>query len=316
MKILITGGAGFIGSHLAEAVLADGNEVLVIDNLSTGKREFVPAGAILLQMDVRDAAFVDAVIGQKPDLVYHLAAQISVAESTRDPRSDAAANIDGTLAVLAATERAGARGLVNISTATVYAHDSKLPWHEESRKGPLAPYAIAKLACEHYAHHYAVFHRLPTLTFRLSNVYGPRQNPLGEAGVIAIFLRQMLLGEEVQIHGDGEQAKDFIFVADVVRALASVAKEDFPQAASYEERAVNLGSGEAHSVNEIFSQLRGLTGYRREAEHVAPRPADQPRMVLDAERARRWLGWKPEVKWEEGLSRTCEWFRKEGGAFG
>jgi len=133
MKILITGGAGFIGSHLAEAVLADGNEVLVIDNLSTGKREFVPAGAILLQMDVRDAAFVDAVIGQKPDLVYHLAAQISVAESTRDPRSDAAANIDGTLAVLAATERAGARGLVNISTATVYAHDSNFQRCEEPR---------------------------------------------------------------------------------------------------------------------------------------------------------------------------------------
>lgn len=315
MKTLITGGAGFIGSHLTEALLTSGHQLVVVDNLSTGQREFVPPAATFYQLDIRQPSFLDIVSHEKPEIIYHLAAQISVAESTRDPRSDAAANIDGTLAALAAAEETGVRKLVNISTATVYAHDAELPWNELTRKGPLAAYAVAKLTCEHYAHHFALYHGLPTVTFRLSNVYGPRQNPLGEAGVIAIFLRRMLSGERVQIHGDGEQAKDFIYVDDVVRALVSAAGREFPEAVSYEDRAFNLSSGEAHSVNEVFSRLRELSGYGDEAEHVEPRLADQSRMILDSTRARQFLDWWPEVTWQEGLSRTYMWFRDRAQAF-
>jgi len=310
MKTLVTGGAGFIGSHLVEALLAAGHKVAVVDDLSTGRREFVSPAATFCRLDIRDRSFVEVVAQHKPEVVYHLAARISVAESTRDPRGDAAANIGGTLAVLAAAEKAGTEKLVNISTATVYAHGAELPWREDAPKGPLAAYAVAKLACEHYAHHYALFHRLATLTFRLSNVYGPRQNPLGEAGVIAIFLRQMLARERVEIHGDGQQVKDFVFVSDVVRGLIAAADREFPPASDCDGRAVNLGSGEAHTIVEVFQRLKELTGYAEEPVHTAPRPADQPRMALDSARAREWLGWSPQVRWEDGLAQTHEWFRR------
>jgi len=315
VKALVTGGAGFIGSHLVDRLLAEGGEVLVVDDLSTGRREFVAAAAEFVEGDVCSAEFTAVLQNFRPELVYHLAAQISVSESTRDPRRDAEINIAGGLNVLQAAAASGVRRLVFASTGAVYSVHDALPYTETSRKEPLAPYGIAKLALEYYCYHFACFRGLETVSLRLGNVYGPRQNPLGEAGVIAIFLNRMLAGEPVEIHGDGEQAKDYIFVSDVVEALARAA--DCPQVleGGADGRAFNIATNHPRRVNEIFARLASLTGYTLAPQHAAPRPADQRLVHLDWSKAHAAMGWSPSVSWEHGLAVTAEWFAAAGGVF-
>ena len=315
MKILVTGGAGFIGSHLTDRLVADGHEVLVVDNLSTGRREFVPAAAELVVCDICSTEFGAVLQGFRPEVVYHLAAQISVSESTKDPRRDAEINIGGGLNVLQAAADSGVRRLVFASTGAVYSVRDALPFTETSRKEPLAPYGIAKLALELYCHHFACFRGLETVSLRLGNVFGPRQNPLGEAGVIAIFLNRMLAGEPVEIHGDGEQAKDYVFVSDVVEAFVRAADCPLNSEGEADDRAFNIATNLPHSVNEIFTILASLTGYTAAPVHTGPRPADQRLVHLDWSKAHEVLGWSPRMFWEDGLARTKEWFAAEGGMF-
>jgi len=315
VRVLVTGGAGFIGSHLADRLVADGGEVLVVDNLSTGRREFVPAAAELAVCDICSGELPAVMRGFRPELVYHLAAQISVAESARDPRHDAEVNIAGGLNVLQAAADCGVRRLVFASTGAVYSIHTALPFTEASRKEPLAPYGIAKLALEYYCHHFACFKELDTVMLRLGNVFGPRQNPLGEAGVIAIFLNRMLAGGPVEIHGDGEQAKDYIYVSDVVDAFVRAAACPLEPDGGADSRAFNIATNQPRSVNEVFTLLASLTGYAAEPVHTEPRPADQKLVHLDWTRARQVLGWSPQVVWEEGLARTRDWFAANAGMF-
>ncbi len=315
MKILVTGGAGFVGSHLVDALLAVGNTVTVVDDLSTGRRDFVPNGADFVKADVASPEFFDIVQDAAPEALYHLAAQISVSASARDPRRDAEVNIGGSLNVLAAAEQAGVSRLINASSGAVYSPHAPLPYVEMSETAPLAPYGIAKLAVEHYCWYFGEYRGLRTVTLRLGNVFGPRQNPLGEAGVIAIFLQRMLGGERAEIHGTGEQAKDYIYVADVVDAFVRALDADLPRANDVSGNCINVATGTSHSVNEIFSNLAELTGFQLEPTAGPSRMGDQKLVRLECSRAREMLGWEPRIQWEEGLRRTYEWFSANRGVF-
>jgi UDP-glucose 4-epimerase len=315
VKVLVTGGAGFIGSHLADRLVADGHEVLVVDNLSTGHREFVPSAAELVECDICSDELPAITHGFGPELVYHLAAQISVSESTKDPRRDAEINITGGLNVLQAAADSVVRRLVFASTGAIYSVHDALPFTETSRKDPLAPYGIAKLALELYCHHFACFKGLETVSLRLGNVYGPRQNPLGEAGVIAIFLNRMLSGEPVQIHGTGAQAKDYVYVGDVVDAFAHAANCPLEPCGESDDRAFNIATNQPRSVNEIFTLLSTLTGSTHPPVNTEPRPADQKLVHLDWSKAHESMGWSPQVVWEDGLARTKDWFATNAAMF-
>jgi UDP-glucose 4-epimerase len=312
---LVTGGAGFIGSHLADALVADRHAVTVVDDLSTGRREFVPGGAEFIEADIGTLKFVDIVQRVAPEVLYHLAAQISVSESARNPRGDAEMNICGSLNVLAAAQRAGVKRFVNVSSGAVYSPDAPLPYREPAALAPLSPYGVAKLAVEHYCQYFARFRGLPTVSLRLGNVFGPRQNPLGEAGVIAIFLQRMLSGEPVEVHGSGAQAKDYIHISDVVDAFLRLLEVELPAAENLTDRCFNIGTGKPRSVNEIFAVLADITNYRLAPVAGPARPADQKLVTLDCTRAQRKLNWKPEVGWEDGLRQTYEWFAANRGVF-
>jgi UDP-glucose 4-epimerase len=310
VKILVTGGAGFIGGHLSAALAAAKHDVIVVDNLSSGRREFVPCGATLIEADVTRPEFTDIVAHIEPHAVYHLAAQISVSLSARDPRYDADENIGGGLNVLAACAQAGVRKFIFASSGAVYGSVVPPPFSENTPKSPLSPYGIAKLSLEHYARYFAQLRGLHTVALRLGNVYGPRQNPLGEAGVVAIFLQRMLTGQPVEIHGSGEQAKDYVYVGDIASALVKALEVELPTDADTDSRAVNVGTGAAHSVNEIFAKLAALTGYKLAPQSGPFREADQMLAKLDSARAREALSWSPETPWEDGLRLTAQWFKE------
>ncbi len=315
MKVLVTGGAGFIGSHLADALLANKHAVTVVDDLSTGRREFVPGGAEFIEADISTLKFVDITQRISPDVLCHLAAHISVSESARDPRGDAEMNICGSLNVLTAAQRAGVKRFINVSSGAVYSPHATLPYREAAATAPLSPYGVAKLAVEHYCQYFAQYRGLPTVTLRLGNVFGSRQNPLGEAGVIAIFLQRMLGGEPVEVHGSGAQAKDYIYVSDVVDAFVRLLDAELPAARDLTGSCYNVGTGDPRSVNEIFTLLAGMSNYRLAPAAGPARPADQKLVTLDCGRAHKVLGWKPQVKWEEGLRWTHEWFAANRGFF-
>jgi UDP-glucose 4-epimerase len=309
VKILVTGGAGFIGGHLSAALVAAGHSVTVVDNLSSGRREFVPCGATLIEADVTRLEFADILAHAEPHAVYHLAAQISVSLSARDPRFDADENIGGGLNVLAACAKSGVRKFIFASSGAVYGSVAAPPFREDAPKSPLSPYGIAKLSLEHYARYFAQVRGLHTLALRLGNVFGPRQNPLGEAGVIAIFLQRMLEGKPVEIHGSGEQAKDYVYVGDIASALVKALEVELPADADTNSRAINIGTGAAHSVNEIFAKLAALSGYKLPPQSGPFREADQMLAKLDNSRAREMLGWTPQTSWEDGLRLTAQWFK-------
>jgi UDP-glucose 4-epimerase len=293
MRALVTGGAGFIGSHLVDALLARGATVAVVDDLSSGRREQVPDGAALHVVDISDApAIAELVLGERPDVVFHLAAQIDVRRSLADPARDARLNVAGTAAVLEAARAGGARRVLLASTGgALYGETDVLPTPESTPLAPFSPYGASKAAAESYCDLFTRLHGLSTLALRFGNVYGPRQDPHGEAGVIAIFAGAAAERRPVTVYGDGRQTRDYVYVADVVAGFLAAADSDLIG-------AVNIGTGVETSVLELVRAL-GV-----EAEFAPARSGEVARSCLDVRAAAELLGWRAEIALEEGLSRT------------
>lgn len=309
MRVLVTGGAGFIGSHVAERLLSDGHQVTVIDNLSTGRQALVPPAAVLHVCDLRsprlDAVFAEA----RPEAVVHVAAQASVARSVADPLLDASVNILGTVALLGGCQRWGVRRVLYTSTGgAAYGDTETVPTPEEHPATPASPYGVSKIAAESYLDCWSGLTGVPTLTLRLANVYGPRQSPLGEAGVIAIFTYRLLRGHACLVNGDGKQTRDYVYVGDVAEAVATgLARADV-------RGVVNIGTGLETSVNDLYRRLVRVVGVDRAATHGPAKAGEQRRSALDASRAKRLLGWISAVSLDEGLDRTVAAFRAEVAA--
>jgi UDP-glucose 4-epimerase len=308
VRILVTGGAGFIGSHVADRMVALGHEVAVLDDLSTGFREFVPQQARFFEASLADPAAIDACLAEfRPELVDHHAAQIDVRKSVQDPRRDATVNILGSLGLLESCVRHGARKVIYASTGgALYGEGRTLPATEDHPVNPEAPYGASKHTVEHYLYIWKLLHGLDYTVLRYPNVYGPRQNPHGEAGVNAIFIGMMLEGKRPKIFGTGEQVRDYLNVEDVVRANELALDRGSGE-------IVNIGTGVGTSVNEIFRTLKELLDFDGEPIYEEARPGEIQRIYLDASRARRVLGWEPKVVFREGLRRTVEWTRAVAG---
>jgi len=306
MRILVTGGAGFIGSHVADRFVALGHEVAVFDNLSTGFREFVNPEARFYHADLADPDAVEACIGEfRPEVVDHHAAQIDVRQSVTHPRHDARVNILGSLSLLESCTRHRVRKVLYASTGgALYGEGRALPATEDHPVNPEAPYGASKHTVEHYLYIWKLLHGLDYTVLRYPNVYGPRQNPHGEAGVNAIFIGLMLAGQRPRIFGSGEQLRDYLYVDDVVEANQRAL--DWGSGAM-----VNLGRGVGVSVNDIFRELKALLGFEGDPIYEPPRPGEIQRIYLDASRARELLGWESRVSFSEGLRRTVEWVRNQ-----
>jgi len=304
MKALVTGGAGFIGSHVGDHLLAAGIEVVVLDDLSTGRIEQVPAGASLYQLDLRSPWLEQVLQQERPDVVVHHAAQPSVRISVADPIHDADVNVLGTLRLLDQALRVGVRRFIFASSGgTVYGEADALPTPEDYPGRPVSPYGVGKLASEHYLHYYHVVHGLSYAALRYANVYGPRQDPHGEAGVVAIFSQRLLGGEAAIINGDGLQTRDYVYVEDAARANRCALE-------SNAIGAFNIGTGQETNVVELFHALRRLAGSDAPERHGPAKMGEQRRSCVAIGRAERELGWRPAVGLEEGLERTIEHFRR------
>ncbi len=306
MRTLVTGGAGFIGSNLVDALLAEGHEVVVFDDLSSGKEENLRGalanGATLVRGDVRTPADVAAAVDQAgAEVIFHLAAQIDVRKSVADPAFDALTNVGGTINVLEAARAAGAR-VINVSTGgAIYGDADVIPSPETVEPLPEAPYGQSKFCAERYIGLYGRLHGLVGATVRLGNVYGPRQDPMGEAGVIAIFCGKLERGERPTVYGDGTQTRDYVYVADVVGALLAVLAH--PEARG----EYNVGTGTESTVLDILEALAQHADGSFEADFAPARAGEMPRSCLDVTRAREELGWQPTIDLAEGLRRTVAW---------
>ncbi|MFN4915815.1 MAG: NAD-dependent epimerase/dehydratase family protein [Ignavibacteria bacterium] len=303
MKIAVTGGAGFIASHIADAYLSLGHEVVIIDNLSTGTRENIPANARFIEMDVNDPGIPALFMEEKFDIVNHHAAQMDVRVSVQDPTYDARINILGGINIYESALRSGVKKIIFASSGgTVYGEQEYFPADERHPTKPISPYGIAKLSNEQYLYYYAHVHGLPSVAFRYANIYGPRQNPHGEAGVIAIFAQKLLRGEQPVINGDGLQTRDYVYVGDVVAANILALQ---PQMIG----AYNIGTGIETDVNTLFGHLRDLTQSTCEEQHAPAKQGEQLRSVLSHERIFASFGWTPKMDIVEGLSKTVDSFR-------
>jgi UDP-glucose 4-epimerase len=309
MNILVTGGAGFIGSHMAKRHLEDGHRVVVVDDLSAGRREKVPETARFIQVDIAEVDLEPLLREEKIEFVSHHAAQIDLRHSVSDPLFDARANILGSLKLLEACRRAGVRRVLFSSTGgALYGEpEGGRPAREDHPTNPVSPYGCAKLSIEKYLHYYSVIHGFQTQVFRYANVYGPGQNGTGEAGVVAIFAEAILHGRTPKIRGDGEQTRDYIYVGDLVEAAARAA-------ASGKSGTWNLGTGVETSVNRLFELIAGELEYRERPEHVALPPGEQRRSVLDGSAASRDFGLPAYTALEEGLKTTADFFRRAAGS--
>lgn len=306
MKILVTGGAGFIASHIVDAYIQAGHELVVVDNLSTGRRENLNPRARFYEMDICDPQLAELVAEERPDVINHHAAQIDVRKSVNDPTFDAEVNILGSLRLFEAARVAGTRYIIFSSTGgAIYGEQDYFPADESHPLRPLSPYGIAKLAVEKYLDYYNTVHGLDYAVLRYANVYGPRQNPKGEAGVVAIFCEKLLNGEQPVINGNGLQTRDYVYVGDVVRANLAVldAPKDMLNA------PFNIGTGVETDVVTIFRMLRELFDLNVEPLHGPAKAGEQLRSVLDTRRAERRLEWRPEVDLAEGLKRTVDFYK-------
>ncbi len=306
MKILVTGGAGFIGSYVVDAFIAAGHAVAVADNLSTGSPAWVNPKAAFYPADVRSARLAEVFAAERPDVVAHLAAQAAVARSVADPAFDASVNIMGGLNLLDCCRRFGVRRLIYSSTGgAAYGDTDVLPTSEDHPVLPVSPYGISKIAMEHYVSAWGGLFGLSGVSLRYANVYGPRQSPHGEAGVVAIFCHRLLTGPTPVINGDGEQTRDYVYVEDV--AAANLRALEHPEVTG----GVNIGTGIETSVNEIYRGLAAVAGLRAAAQHGPARPGEQRRSCLSPALAKRALGWVPTVALGEGLARTFESFKRQ-----
>lgn len=300
--VLVTGGAGFIGSHVVDRFVQEGYEVVVVDDLSTGRREYVNPRATFYHMDILDPALAEVFLKERPRLVSHHAAQISIAASLRDPLHDARTNVLGSLNVLEACRAVEVEKVVFASSGgAIYGEPDYLPCDERHPPRPLAPYSAAKTAVEGYLFTYSRSFGLPFTILRYGNVYGPRQDPYGEAGVIAIFALAMLEGRQPVIFGSGQQERDFVYVTDV--AEANILALQRGAGGVY-----NIGSGQGTSVSRILGLLKGILSFEQEALYAPPRSGEVFKVHLDSTLAKRELGWHPKVTLEDGLERTVDYF--------
>lgn len=307
-RVLVSGGAGFIGSHLVRAHLAAGDAVTVVDDLSSGKRENLPDGVELVQADVRSPEARALVATGGFTILNHHAAQMDVRRSVEDPVYDAQVNVLGLLNLLEGAKAGGVKRVVFASSGgTVYGEGAVTPTPEIAAKLPASPYGTAKLTSEYYLATFAQLFGLEAVALRYSNVYGPRQNPHGEAGVVAIFGRRMLLGEPVTIYGDGEQTRDLVYVEDVAAANVLAAERPLPPLAALDTRAFNVGTGVETTVNRLAELLAAAVGRSSEIRRAPARPGEIQRSALDVSKAARELAWKPRVPLAEGLKRTVRW---------
>lgn len=307
MEALVTGGAGFIGSHIVDLLIAEGHEVTVVDNLRTGNRQNVNPRARFFEMDVASPYFASLIETVQPEVVFHQAAQMSVKASTDDPLYDAQVNVLGLVNVLEACATHGVRKVVFASSGATFGNPIYLPMDEDHPQRPESPYGISKMVGEQYLRYYALDRGVTFTALRYGNVYGPRQDSRGEAGVVAIFTRQLLTGQTPTIHWDGEQVRDYVYVRDVARAnlLAATAGDG---------DCLCIGTGRGTTVNQIFDLLCDIVGTRVQPSRAPRRPGDLRTACFNPERAQRVLKWEPRVRLDEGLRETVAWFRAEAFA--
>lgn len=305
MKILVTGGAGFIGSNVVDLYLSNGFEVVILDDLSTGRASNLNPGAKFIQMDIRSSEVASVIESERPDIINHHAAQMDVRRSIAEPIFDASVNILGSINLLENARKFGVKHIVYISTGgAVYGEPVYLPCDEDHPINPICQYGASKHTVEHYLYMYRENYGLEYTVIRYPNVYGPRQDPHGEAGVVAIFTGQMLQGEQVRINGDGEQERDFVHVHDCARGnLLAVT-------VPHESGIFNLGSGKGTTVNQIYEALKEITAYPLEAIHGPAKLGETSKIYLDASKVRRVFGWEPTLDLYAGLTNTIEYFKK------
>ncbi|MGI5864220.1 MAG: NAD-dependent epimerase/dehydratase family protein [Myxococcales bacterium] len=302
MKVLVTGGAGFIGSHVCDKFLAQGFEVLAVDDLSSGRRENLDPRVRLHVLDIRSPEAAKLILDEKPEAIAHLAAQMDVRRSVADPRFDADVNIGGFINILEAAVKAGTKRVIFSSTGgAIYGEQDVFPAPESHPQRPCSPYGVSKAAGELYLNYYRQQYGLSYTALRYANVYGPRQNPHGEAGVVAIFCSRLLEGKDCQIFGEGKQTRDFVYVDDVARANLLAMQSDFVG-------AVNIGTGIETDVNTLYDMLVAVPGLDKPAVHAPAKPGEQMRSCIDPSLAGKLFGWKPEVELARGLEMTYRFF--------
>ena len=302
MKILVTGGAGFIASHISDAFLAAGHDVVIVDDLSGGKRANVPEAAKFYVCDIRSPELREIIRNEEPEAISHHAAQMDVRRSVADPAFDADVNVLGFINILEGAREIGVKKVLFASSGgACYGEQERFPAPETHPTRPLSPYGITKASGELYLFYYHAVYGLPYVALRYANVYGPRQDPHGEAGAVAIFTERLLAGETPTINGDGKQTRDYVFVGDVVRANVAALGSAYVG-------PLNVGTGVETDVNTLYAHLRVLTGSPHAAQHGAAKAGEQRRSVIDPSLAKRELGWEPRVALDQGLRRTYQWF--------
>lgn len=304
MKIVVTGGAGFIGSHIVDAYIAAGHQVFIIDDLSRGDRRHLNPKADFHLMDILDPALPGLLVEISPDVVNHHAAQMDVRRSVDDPQFDARINILGLIHLLEGCKRSGVKKVLYASSGgAIYGEQELLPTREDHPKSPQSPYGISKLTGEYYLSYYQTAFNIPSVALRYGNVYGPRQRADGEAGVIAIFIHHLLAGKSPKINGDGKQTRDYVYVGDVVVANILALK-------SATTGPLNIGTGHETDVVTLFELLRKGMGSKAAAVYGPAKLGEQRRSALDISRARERIGWRPQTALSEGLEKTIEYYRR------
>jgi len=304
MKILVTGGAGFIASHIVDSYIKAGHEVVVIDNLSTGKANFVNPKAKFYKADIRDAEEMSRIIGEfKPEVINHHAAHIQVGYSVINPQFDAQNNVIGLLNIMQAAKEVGIKKMIMASTGGAMYGNQKTPFKDSMKEEPLSPYGVSKRAGELYLNYYHQEFKIPYTALRYANVYGPRQNAHGESGVIAIFSEMIAAGKQPIINGDGTHTRDYVYVTDVTRANELALKTDFVG-------SINIGTTEETTTNEVFRQVVAEFGAKMEEKHGPARPGEQITSSLDYSRAKEVLGWEPTIKFNDGVKKVVAWYQR------
>ncbi len=312
-RALVTGGAGFIGSHVTDAFIAAGHDVTIIDDFSSGKEQNVNPAATVVRESIASPAAAALIRDGRFDVICHLAAQIDVRKSVEDPAWDAAVNIGGSLNLLEAVRKSGhrTRFIFASSGGAQYGDFAELPTIETSAKDPQSPYGIAKLSVEYYMSYYARIHGIDTVALRFANVYGPRQDPHGEAGVVAIFCQRILSGTPLTAYGDGMQTRDYVFVGDVARANLLAAEATLPDAGRLDHRGFNIGTAVETSVVALAAGLQNAAGSQVPVNHADARAGEQRQSCLAVDKSAEVLGWTPQVSLADGLKATLEFFRAE-----
>jgi UDP-glucose 4-epimerase len=305
-KVLVTGGAGFIGSHIVDGLIKEGFKVIVVDDLSSGKEENINKKAEFYKLDIQDNGLESVFQKEKPDYVSHQAAQIDVRRSVSDPLFDARVNILGSINVLQNCLKYKIKKVIFASSGgAIYGEQELFPAPETHPLKPVSPYGITKLVTEHYLDYYKVVHGLSSVALRYANVYGPRQYPYGEAGVVAIFIQKMLNGGQPLINGDGNQTRDFVFVQDVVRANILAVMNDS------DENVFNIGTGIETSINQIFHFVKEVIAPNIQEKHGPAKQGEQRKSVIECTKAKEILNWEPKTSISDGLRMTCDYFRTE-----